>query len=57
MNEETTKKEKLVTSGWRFWIMIVFAGLIGRLFGILGAAIILAIWWGCEWLIGRNRRK
>lgn len=39
--------------GWGFWVMVISAGLIGKLFGLIGVVIFLGVWW----LIDYQRKK
>lgn len=57
MNEQKKPEEKSATLGWRFWVMIIIAGIIGRLFGIIGGAIVLCMWFGVEWLVSKNKKN
>jgi hypothetical protein len=47
---EATKKSSDALSGWRFWLLMILAGLIGKFFGMLGGAIFLGLWWLVEWI-------
>lgn len=44
-------KTKANTSlGWGFWVMVIIGGLIGKLFGLIGGAAFLAVWWLFDYL-------
>ena len=49
-DEEHTKKSSDALTGWRFWLLLILAGLIGKFFGLMGGAIFLGLWWLVEWL-------
>ena len=52
MSEEGEKKRKAETGslGWRFWLLMIIAGLVGKFFGLVGGAIFIAVWMLIEWL-------
>lgn len=39
----------------KFWLMVIVGLLIGKLFGLVGGFIFLALWWGIELLISKNK--
>lgn len=47
---EHPKKSSDALSGWRFWLVMILAGLTGKFFVLLGGAIFLGLWWLVEWL-------
>ena len=49
-----TKNSSDAVSGWRFWLLLILAGLIGKFFGLLGGAIFLGLWSLVEWLWNRK---
>lgn len=57
MSEEGEKKRKAETgpSGWRFWLLMIIAGLVGKFFGLVGGAIFIVVWMLIEWLWKKKR--
>lgn len=52
MNDEAkpTKKSPGPLYSWRFWLLMILAGLIGKFLGLLGGVIFIALWWLAVWL-------
>ena len=52
MNEDAkqTKNSSGALSDWRFLLLMILAGLIGKFFGLLGGATFLGLWGLVEWL-------
>ncbi len=52
MNDDSKqmKSSSEALYGWRFWLLMILAGLIGKFFGLLGGAIFIGLWWLVEWL-------